>query len=148
MPKHSMQLKTVELKGPGSISNGIYTLQIPSSNPQLTDIEGFNFTVDSLESLSNDEVETIRIVVAAQGVVYQATLLDFAKLGTLDLDPVFGLQLYLPSEFWNVTQMDSIDAIEAYSPGNKVPGLAAATAGLAELQENPQAKETYPYEKV
>ena len=41
MPKHSMQLKTVELKGLGSISNGIYTLQIPSPNPQLTNIEGF-----------------------------------------------------------------------------------------------------------
>ena len=105
MPKRSTKLKSIELECQGSTRNRIFTLEIQSLHPALTDDQALALNWELLGHLSNQRVKTIRFKAVSQGLVYQTTLLDFVTLGTPYLNSEFGLQHYLPIRFWKVMSM-------------------------------------------
>ena len=113
MPKRSQQMKAEELECQSPIRNGIFTLLMQSSNPDLIYTKAFYFDLSDFQHMIDNKVEMIRIEVPSQGFVYQITYQDFEKNFIPIMDPVFGAQLLLPIQLWTVTNMESVNATEA-----------------------------------
>ena len=113
MLKRSKKLDKVGLKYRATISNGVYTLLMQSSNPDSIYTKAFFFDLSDFQLMIDNKVGMIRVEVPSQGRVYQITYQDFENNFIPIMDPLFGAQLLLPIQLWTVMNLESIAAAEA-----------------------------------
>ena len=66
MPKRSQQMKAEELECQSPIRNGIFTLLMQSSNPDLIYTKAFYFDLSDFQHMIDNKVEMIRIEVPSR----------------------------------------------------------------------------------
>jgi hypothetical protein len=94
--------RNIEDKEVGIVVNGRYEKHAHSLLNLYHEVPGWAIEVNILEQLDQEGVQDIQIIDADTGVIYQATLSDFAKYGL----PVHGSrdrQLCLPLQYWSIS---------------------------------------------